>query len=108
MVRKKRVEAEYELEWILALEEYYWKHRARIEWLWGRDRNINFFHCKASAQRNKNAIRSLEDSKGKQTVDEGFIIKAEEVKEALFAMGPNKASAQTVSCSLFSKELGLG
>ncbi|KAH7560622.1 hypothetical protein JRO89_XS10G0055900 [Xanthoceras sorbifolium] len=49
---------------LLALEELYWRQRARVNWLGAGDRNSKFFHLKASARKKKNTIKMLFDDNG--------------------------------------------
>ncbi|GMN69279.1 hypothetical protein TIFTF001_038331 [Ficus carica] len=55
---------ENELNRLLALDKYYWRQRARVEWLRSGDWNTKIFHSKASKCFKKNIIRGLEDPSG--------------------------------------------
>lgn len=41
-----------------------WRQRARAEWLSSGDRNMKYFHMRASLRRKKNMIKALQDSLG--------------------------------------------
>ncbi|RVW83501.1 hypothetical protein CK203_064945 [Vitis vinifera] len=73
--------AEYELNLVLRQEEEYWKQRAKLFWLKVGDSNSRAFHLAASKRRSRNAIANLRG--------EAFAV--EEVKDALFAMHPDKS-----------------
>ncbi|KAK3218056.1 hypothetical protein Dsin_012026 [Dipteronia sinensis] len=42
---------EGQLDFLLEIEERYWRQRSRAEWLWVGDKNTSFFHKKALARR---------------------------------------------------------
>ncbi|KAI9176589.1 hypothetical protein LWI28_004709 [Acer negundo] len=50
---------ESRLDCLLSEEEEYWKQRSKVEWLKGGDRNMKFFHLKASARKACNEIHGL-------------------------------------------------
>lgn len=50
---------EHRLDQFLAIDEAYWKQRARSDWLHGGDRNTNFFHHKASSHNRNNFIKGI-------------------------------------------------
>ena len=50
-----------------------WRQRARLNWFQGGDRNISFFHAKASLRQRKNLIEGLMDANGVWQEDEGKI-----------------------------------
>lgn len=56
----RRIESK--LSNILIDEEICWKQRSRADWLKERDKNMKFFHAKASARKRKNKIQGIEDS----------------------------------------------
>lgn len=53
------------LQKILSEEETFWRQRAKVMWLKDGDRNIGYFHRKASNRKRKNHIKGLYDSSGK-------------------------------------------
>ncbi|KAL5576261.1 hypothetical protein UlMin_017960 [Ulmus minor] len=55
---------EKNLECLLDKEEIYWKQRSRTNWLTHGDRNLKFFHHKASERRRKNFIEGLKNMEG--------------------------------------------
>ena len=58
---------------LLDTEEIMWRHRSRICWLKHGDKNISFFHTKASSRDNRNTIHGvLDDSGSWQSEDEGI------------------------------------
>ncbi|KAK2654924.1 hypothetical protein Ddye_007976 [Dipteronia dyeriana] len=67
---------ERRLDKLLAEEESYWKQHSRLEWLKGGDRNMKFYHWKASSRRARNEIVGLYDGGGNW---------------AVFDMSPSKA-----------------
>ena len=46
---------------LLLKQEIYWAQRARLSWLKHGDKNIKFFHSKASQQRGRNYIQSIKN-----------------------------------------------
>ena len=50
-----------------------WRHRARLNWFQGGDRNTSFFHAEASSRQRKNLIKGLMDVDGVWQEDEGKI-----------------------------------
>lgn len=63
---------------MLALEEYYWRQRSRVEWLRGGYKNTKIFHLKASHRRWKNLIRGIEDEDGRWLTSEDDIVRSVE------------------------------
>jgi len=65
-------QTEIELEQLFSREEEYWRQRARSDWLSAEDRNIKFFHAKATARKKKNMITELlgEDRKVADSVED--------------------------------------
>ena len=62
-----------EINNLLDTEEIMWRHRSRICWLKHGDKNISFFHTKASSRYNRNTIHGvLDDSGSWQSEDEGI------------------------------------
>ncbi|KAK3198138.1 hypothetical protein Dsin_021553 [Dipteronia sinensis] len=55
---------ESQLNEVLEIEERYWRQRAKVEWIQNGDRNIRFFHSKASARKAKNRINGFLDEGG--------------------------------------------
>lgn len=51
-----------QLDHLLALNESYWKQRARADWLAGGDSNTKFFHRKATIRKTKNRIDGIQSS----------------------------------------------
>ncbi|RVX07677.1 putative mitochondrial protein [Vitis vinifera] len=77
--------AEYELNLVLRQEEEYWKQRAKLFWLKAGDSNSRAFHLATSKRRSRNAIANLRGEDGQMP----FAV--EKVKDALFAMHPDKS-----------------
>ncbi|KAK4394018.1 putative mitochondrial protein [Sesamum angolense] len=62
-----------ELEGIAAHDETRWKQRSKVLWLREGDRNIGFFHKKASQRFKTNSIRKIRNSEGTWvTTEEGI------------------------------------
>ena len=53
-----------ELNELLEGEETYWRQCLRVTWMRDGDRNLKFFHMKASQRQSRNVIRGLRDSNG--------------------------------------------
>uniref|UniRef100_A0A803NT24 Reverse transcriptase domain-containing protein n=1 Tax=Cannabis sativa TaxID=3483 RepID=A0A803NT24_CANSA len=59
-VRMDEVKAlELKLDDLMNREKLYWKQRSRSEWMIARDRNMKYFHNKASVKKKKNAITEI-------------------------------------------------
>lgn len=55
---------EADLDKLLDEEEVYWRQRSRKSWFkWG-DRNMSWFHRRASIRKKKNKVRGISDTKG--------------------------------------------
>ncbi|KAK2648199.1 hypothetical protein Ddye_015688 [Dipteronia dyeriana] len=50
---------ESQLDSYLDIEERYWRQRSTVEWLRSGDRNIRYFHQKASARKAQKKVRGL-------------------------------------------------
>ncbi|XP_039791741.1 uncharacterized protein LOC120657488 isoform X2 [Panicum virgatum] len=87
-VEERRIERKlcdlFECEEIMA------RQRSRVDWLQAGDRNTSFFHARASARRKTNRISYLLREDGTRCEDREEL-KDEEIREALFQMGPTKA-----------------
>ena len=59
-LRKMRIELNYWLD----KEDEMWRQRTRQNWFQGGDRNMNYFHAKASDCQNKNHIDGIFDGNG--------------------------------------------
>ena len=57
-------EVERQIQNMLADDETYWKQRSRADWLKGGDKNMKFFHHKASSRKKKNRIWGIENAAG--------------------------------------------
>ncbi|KAH1129231.1 hypothetical protein J1N35_000609 [Gossypium stocksii] len=57
-------EARSKLSHMYEREECYWAQRSRIKWLREGDRNIRYFHVRATSRQKKNRIEKLKDSSG--------------------------------------------
>ncbi|PON79830.1 hypothetical protein PanWU01x14_010620 [Parasponia andersonii] len=55
---------EKEIEMLLNREEDNWIQRSRVGWLPSEDRNIKFFHNRASNRKRKNQLSKLRDIAG--------------------------------------------
>jgi len=55
---------------LLAQYDAYWRQRAKTHWYRDGDRNTNFFHASATAQKKVNRITSLVDDDGNNIIDE--------------------------------------
>ncbi|KAJ1296597.1 hypothetical protein BS78_01G314000 [Paspalum vaginatum] len=66
-------------------EEMMARQRSRVDWLKAGDRNTSFFHARATARRRANRINYLKRQDGSKPYSN------EEIREALFQMGPTKA-----------------
>ncbi|KAL5840483.1 hypothetical protein ACOSQ4_013091 [Xanthoceras sorbifolium] len=53
--------AKRSLDSVLQMEEKFWQQRSRTAWLRNRDRNIKYFHAKATGRQTKNKIEVLLD-----------------------------------------------
>ena len=49
---------------LLQKQEIYWAQQSGINWLKHGDRNIKFFHAKASQRRRKNFMKGIRNSQG--------------------------------------------
>lgn len=56
---------------LLKQEDLKWRQRAKVEWLWNRDRNTNFFHACASQRNRRNHIRLIVDGNGRSCPQPG-------------------------------------
>ena len=68
----KKLEAE--INTLLDKEAKMWSLRARVNWLKDEDRNIRFFHSKASQRRHRNYIKGLFDSSGQWTTQPNQVV----------------------------------
>lgn len=55
---------------LLALDDAYWRQRAKTHWYWDGDRNTKFFHASATPRKKVNHILSLEDDTGNKVTDD--------------------------------------
>lgn len=53
---------------LMSIEEIYWKQRSWVLWLVEGDRNLMFFHQRASGRKRKNTIRKLKDEEDTEHV----------------------------------------
>ncbi|KAL4280035.1 hypothetical protein GQ457_03G016680 [Hibiscus cannabinus] len=82
--------AKGELRHLLNVQEDYWAQRSRVLWLSAGDRNTSFFHAKASARRQKNAIPSLHDAQGHWRTSTSDVLRiASDYFMELFSAGPS-------------------
>lgn len=58
------LKARNEVHTWMELEELMQKHRSRVLWLKGGDKNSNFFHAKASTKKQRNNIEALKNEEG--------------------------------------------
>ncbi|KAL6181023.1 hypothetical protein ACLB2K_047681 [Fragaria x ananassa] len=58
------------LQSLLTQEETFWRQRAKVTWLRDGDRNISFFHRKASNRKRKNTLKGLYDVNGEWVEDD--------------------------------------
>ena len=49
---------------LLQKQEIFWAQRSKINWLKHEDKNMKFFHAKATQRRNKNHIRGIQNADG--------------------------------------------
>ncbi|KAI9187383.1 hypothetical protein LWI28_027500 [Acer negundo] len=68
---------EHQLNCALDTKEWYWRQRARIEWLRNGERKTQFFHSKASAKRSYNIIVGLFNKGGE------WVEKKEEMEDVI-------------------------
>ncbi|KAL4281807.1 hypothetical protein GQ457_03G016970 [Hibiscus cannabinus] len=79
-----------ELRHLLNVQEVYWAQRSRVLWLSAGDRNTSFFHAKASARRQKNAISGLHDAQGHWRTSTGDVLRiASDYFMELSSAGPS-------------------
>ena len=104
--RAEFLEVSKKLDELLMKQEIFWAQRSRDFWLHYGDKNIKFFHAKASQRRRRNHIQSIkdrdvnwveeiEDIAGVATNYFDSLLSSEftadEIKIAVFQMGPTKA-----------------
>ena len=53
-----------EINELLDSEEIMWQQRAKVQWLGHGDRNMKYFHTRASDRRRRNTINSIMDENG--------------------------------------------
>ncbi|KAK0571313.1 hypothetical protein LWI29_013999 [Acer saccharum] len=76
---------EKSVEDLLDSEELFWKQRSRAEWLEVGDRNLKFFHARASARKKKNSILRLQNREGRlEETEEGMARVLQEFFHSLF------------------------
>lgn len=68
-----------ELDKFLEMEEVYWKQRSKTDWLKNDDRNIKYFHRKASQRRKWNSIDCI------QNQDEEWLETKDQIKAYVVA-----------------------
>ena len=55
---------------LVLIDEYYWKQRARADWLKGGDKNSAYFHTRASRRKSQNSIHGVVDENGRWVTSE--------------------------------------
>ncbi|KAK5836733.1 hypothetical protein PVK06_012533 [Gossypium arboreum] len=92
---RKLKETRRRLDFLYAREESYWAQRSRSKWLREGDRNIRYFHAKATGRLKKNNIAKLKDAEGKWVTNRKDISKvAKDYFVRLFRSNGQNANIQ--------------
>lgn len=61
---EKEKEIQEQHQTVLAMNEYYWFQRARVNWILSGDNNTRYFHATAVARKRRNAINAIQSDIG--------------------------------------------